>query len=71
MYLRSSCSSISLLQLISETRIIIVPSINPDGLELAVEKQCSSTQGFTNAHGKDLDRDFFGQLCAAEVRGSI
>lgn len=53
---------ISLLQLINETRIVIVPSINPDGLELAVEKQCTSLQGMTNAHSKDLDTDFFGQL---------
>lgn len=51
----------SLLQLINETRIVIVPSINPDGLEVAVEKQCTSLQGMTNAHGKDLDTDFFGQ----------
>uniref|UniRef100_A0A3Q2Y7G1 Carboxypeptidase D n=1 Tax=Hippocampus comes TaxID=109280 RepID=A0A3Q2Y7G1_HIPCM len=42
------------------TTIVIVPSINPDGREQAVEKQCTSTQGFTNTHGKDLDADFFG-----------
>lgn len=48
-------------QLINETRIIILPSINPDGRELAREKQCTSTVGMTNAHGKDLDTDFFGQ----------
>ncbi|KAM9358701.1 carboxypeptidase D [Symphorus nematophorus] len=47
-------------RLINETRIVIVPSINPDGREQAVEKQCTSTQGLTNAHGKDLDTDFFG-----------
>ncbi|XP_054461037.1 carboxypeptidase D [Anoplopoma fimbria] len=47
-------------RLINETRIVIVPSINPDGRELAVEKQCTSTQGLTNSHGKDLDTDFFG-----------
>uniref|UniRef100_A0A3Q3LCT9 Carboxypeptidase D, a n=1 Tax=Mastacembelus armatus TaxID=205130 RepID=A0A3Q3LCT9_9TELE len=46
-------------RLINETRIVIVPSINPDGREQAVEKQCTSTQGLTNAHGKDLDTDFF------------
>lgn len=51
-----------LLQLINETRIFIVPSVNPDGRERAVEKQCKSTQGLTNANGKDLDTDFFGQL---------
>ncbi|KAK5868568.1 hypothetical protein PBY51_009568 [Eleginops maclovinus] len=47
-------------RLINETRIVIVPSINPDGREQAIEKQCASTQGLTNAQGKDLDTDFFG-----------
>lgn len=47
-------------RLINETRIVIVPSINPDGREQAAEKQCTSTQGLTNAHNKDLDTDFFG-----------
>ncbi|XP_061682787.1 carboxypeptidase D [Syngnathoides biaculeatus] len=47
-------------RLINETTIVIVPSINPDGREQAVEKQCVSTQGFTNTHGKDLDTDFYG-----------
>ncbi|XP_077421112.1 carboxypeptidase D [Vanacampus margaritifer] len=47
-------------RLINETTIVIVPSINPDGREQAVEKQCTSTQGFSNNHGKDLDTDFFG-----------
>lgn len=44
-----------------------MPSINPDGRELAEEKQCTSTQGLKNAHGKDLDTDFFGQLFAVTV----
>ncbi|XP_070684759.1 carboxypeptidase D [Pempheris klunzingeri] len=47
-------------RLINETQIVIVPSINPDGREQATEKQCTSTQGLSNAHGKDLDTDFFG-----------
>ncbi|KAM6988122.1 carboxypeptidase D isoform 2-T2 [Tautogolabrus adspersus] len=50
----------AITRLINETRIVIVPSINPDGRELAIEKQCTSTQGLSNAHGKDLDTDFFG-----------
>ncbi|CAL8351183.1 unnamed protein product [Lota lota] len=48
--------------LINSTRIVILPLINPDGRKLANEKQCSSMRGMTNAHGKDLDTDFFGQL---------
>uniref|UniRef100_A0A3P8ZNA0 Peptidase M14 domain-containing protein n=1 Tax=Esox lucius TaxID=8010 RepID=A0A3P8ZNA0_ESOLU len=51
----------AITRLINETRIIILPSINPDGRELAREKQCNSTLGMTNLHGKDLDTDFFGQ----------
>lgn len=47
-------------QLINETKIVIVPSINPDGREQAAERQCNSTQGLGNANGKDLDREFFG-----------
>lgn len=50
----------AITKLINETRIFIVPSVNPDGREQAVEKQCKSTQGLTNARGKDLDTDFFG-----------
>ncbi|XP_040901723.1 carboxypeptidase D isoform X2 [Toxotes jaculatrix] len=50
----------AITRLINETRIVIVPSINPDGRAQAVEKQCTSTQGLTNARGKDLDTDFFG-----------
>lgn len=46
--------------LINETKIVIVPSINPDGREQAAERQCNSTQGLGNANGKDLDREFFG-----------
>ncbi|KAM8769489.1 carboxypeptidase D isoform 1-T1 [Acanthopagrus schlegelii] len=50
----------AITRLVNETRIVIVPSINPDGREQSVEKQCTSTQGLANAHGKDLDTDFFG-----------
>ncbi|XP_043974621.1 carboxypeptidase D [Gambusia affinis] len=47
-------------KLINETRIFIVPSINPDGREQAAEKECSSSRGLTNSNGKDLDKTFFG-----------
>ncbi|XP_046891555.1 carboxypeptidase D [Hypomesus transpacificus] len=50
----------AITRLVNETRIVILPSINPDGRELAKEKECTSTKGMTNAHGKDLDTDFFG-----------
>uniref|UniRef100_A0A8C2TMD6 Carboxypeptidase D n=1 Tax=Coturnix japonica TaxID=93934 RepID=A0A8C2TMD6_COTJA len=45
-------------KLIDRTRIVIVPSLNPDGREIAQERGCTSTIGRTNAHGKDLDTDF-------------
>ncbi|KAM3615949.1 uncharacterized protein V6R79_010114 [Siganus canaliculatus] len=57
----------AITKLINETRIVIVPSINPDGRELAVEKQCNSTQGSANANGKDLDTDFFGNASQRRV----
>ncbi|XP_046719096.1 carboxypeptidase D [Silurus meridionalis] len=50
----------ALTRLINETRIVLLPSINPDGRELAKEKECTSTVGMTNANSKDLDTDFFG-----------
>ncbi|XP_021093800.1 carboxypeptidase D isoform X2 [Heterocephalus glaber] len=45
-------------QLIDRTRIVIVPSLNPDGRERAQEKDCTSKIGQANARGKDLDTDF-------------
>ncbi|XP_069545682.1 carboxypeptidase D [Brachyistius frenatus] len=50
----------AITKLINETRIFIIPSVNPDGREQAIEKQCTSSQGLTNTNGKDLDTDFFG-----------
>ncbi|KAM9468797.1 carboxypeptidase D [Clarias gariepinus] len=50
----------AITKLINETTIVIVPLINPDGRELVKETGCTSTLGLTNANGKDLDTDFFG-----------
>uniref|UniRef100_A0AAY4D733 Peptidase M14 domain-containing protein n=1 Tax=Denticeps clupeoides TaxID=299321 RepID=A0AAY4D733_9TELE len=50
----------AITRLINETRIVILPSINPDGREQAKEGDCTSSVGMSNAHGKDLDTDFFG-----------
>ncbi|XP_064424964.1 carboxypeptidase D isoform X2 [Latimeria chalumnae] len=50
----------AITKLIDKTKIVIVPSLNPDGREKAQEKQCTSKVGLTNAHGKDLDMDFIG-----------
>ncbi|KAM9734172.1 carboxypeptidase D [Menidia menidia] len=50
----------AITKLINETRIFIVPSVNPDGREQAAEDNCTSDRGLNNANGKDLDKDFFG-----------
>uniref|UniRef100_A0A8C9G7G8 Carboxypeptidase D n=1 Tax=Pavo cristatus TaxID=9049 RepID=A0A8C9G7G8_PAVCR len=47
-------------KLVDRTRIVIVPSLNPDGREVAQERGCTSKIGQTNAHGRDLDTDFTG-----------
>ena len=35
---------------------------NPDGIELAVPGQCDDMNGLQNAHGVDLDTNFYGKL---------
>ncbi|XP_006891055.1 PREDICTED: carboxypeptidase D [Elephantulus edwardii] len=58
-------------QLIDRTRIVIVPSLNPDGRERAQEKDCISKSGQTNAHGKDLDTDFTNNASQPETKAII
>ncbi|XP_007935752.1 carboxypeptidase D [Orycteropus afer afer] len=58
-------------QLIDRTRIVIVPSLNPDGRERAQEKDCTSKIGQTNAHGKDLDTDFTNNASQPETKAII
>ncbi|XP_072834747.2 carboxypeptidase D [Pogona vitticeps] len=56
----------AITKLIDNTRIVIVPSLNPDGREIAREGDCTSRIGFTNANGKDLDTDFTSNTSAAK-----
>ncbi|XP_073681191.1 carboxypeptidase D, b [Garra rufa] len=49
----------AITKLIDRSRILILPCVNPDGREQAQEGFCSSSVGYTNAHGTDLDTDFF------------
>ncbi|XP_036762146.2 carboxypeptidase D [Manis pentadactyla] len=58
-------------QLVDRTRIVIVPSLNPDGRERAQEKHCTSKTGQTNAHGKDLDTDFTSNASQPETKAII
>lgn len=44
--------------LLDNTRIHILPSMNPDGYEVAREGQCDGGQGRYNARGFDLNRNF-------------
>lgn len=44
--------------LLDNTRIHILPSMNPDGFEVAKESQCDGGQGRYNARGYDLNRNF-------------
>jgi len=44
--------------LLDNTRVHIMPSLNPDGFEVAREGTCSGGQGRYNARGFDLNRNF-------------
>lgn len=48
--------------LIDNVDIFIMPSMNPDGFERAVEGQCDGEVGRPNAHNKDLNRNFPDQF---------
>ncbi|CAB3400528.1 unnamed protein product [Caenorhabditis bovis] len=45
-------------QLVDSTRIHLMPSMNPDGYELAIEGDHSGVLGRANSNGKDLNRNF-------------
>eukprot|EP00795_Rhopilema_esculentum_P015189 gene15189-6385_t len=48
----------SIDSLVNNTRIHILPMLNPDGAAEAVEGDCSSERGKLNANGVDLNSDF-------------
>jgi len=48
--------------LVDNTRIHILPTVNPDGFESAIEGECYGINGRGNANGQDLNRDFPDQF---------
>uniref|UniRef100_A0A8C6VF47 Carboxypeptidase D n=1 Tax=Naja naja TaxID=35670 RepID=A0A8C6VF47_NAJNA len=58
----------AITKLIEKTRIVIVPSLNPDGREIAQEGNCISKVGQANANGKDLDTDFASKSREPETK---
>ena len=43
-------------RLVDNTRIHIMPTMNPDGYEISREKDCDSVHGRANSHNVDLNR---------------
>lgn len=54
-------------KLLNTTRIHILPSMNPDGYEFAVEGDANSLIGRNNAHNVDLNRNFPDQYFTNKV----
>uniref|UniRef100_A0A5S6QI08 Peptidase M14 carboxypeptidase A domain-containing protein n=1 Tax=Trichuris muris TaxID=70415 RepID=A0A5S6QI08_TRIMR len=45
-------------ELMDSSRLIMIPSMNPDGFNSAVEGDCHTVIGRTNKHGVDLNRNY-------------
>ena len=51
-------------RLVNTVDIFIMPSMNPDGFEMAKEGDCVGVEGRANANNKDLNRNFPDQFDA-------
>nr|XP_033777594.1 carboxypeptidase D [Geotrypetes seraphini] len=61
--LRGYGHELRLTRLLNTTDIYILPSLNPDGFEIASEGDCTSSRGGReNARGRDLNRSFPDQF---------
>ncbi|KAJ8917356.1 hypothetical protein NQ315_002378 [Exocentrus adspersus] len=58
-------------KLLKTTRVHLLPSMNPDGYEMAREGDASSDQGRSNANGYDLNRNFPDQYGTNEYNKVI
>ncbi|CAF4188623.1 unnamed protein product, partial [Rotaria sp. Silwood2] len=69
-YLLTS-NNIQVYQLMNQSRIWIMPSMNPDGLEKSIYGDCSSTTGRYTLNNIDLNRnfpDYYGAAVQSSIR---
>ncbi|KRZ85645.1 Carboxypeptidase -like protein [Trichinella sp. T8] len=45
-------------QLLNETRLLVIPTLNPDGFDVSTLGDCYGVEGRTNANGFDLNRNY-------------
>ena len=51
-----------LLQILDNTKIHLIPTLNPDGLRQSKGGNCDSVKGHKNKHGVDLDETFYSKF---------
>lgn len=61
-YLLENYSDPRVGEIVNSTNIYIMPTMNPDGFEAAIEGKCTGETGRNNANNADLNRDFPDQF---------